>query len=109
MRDHRHDLAAWRAERTAPPCEGWRDAFGWEEPLDKTGVEAEAWSLLKQLLAFEPDQRPSAAEALLGHYLNINCAEGEVPVPAARPWTLDALVGRGATIYADDCAVDFDE
>ena len=109
VREHRHDLVAWRALRAAPPCDGWAAAFGWSPPTDGVigadGRHAAAWELLTELLAYDPGQRPSAAEALLGRYLNIDCAESEVPVPAARPWTLDALVSRGATLQADECQV----
>ena len=70
----------------------------------------EAWQLLTRLLAYEPESRPSAAEALIGRYLNSDCAAGEVPTTAPAPWTLRALVlAAGARqperLAADECAV----
>ena len=49
------------------------------------------WQLLTRLLALDPASRPSAAEALLGRYLNSDCTEGELPVTAPEPWTLEGL------------------
>ena len=59
------------------------------------GEETEArraWELLASLIAFDPAQRPTAASALLGPYLNSDCGTSEAPRPAAEPWTVEATV-----------------
>ena len=87
--------------------EGDRDAMG--GTMGGTSEEL-AWELLTSLLDNDSTRRPSAAEALLGRYLNVECTEAELPTPPPEPWTLEALVGAtGAgpprTLVADDCAV----
>ena len=64
------------------------------------------------MLAFDPADRPSAAEALTLPYLDAACS-GDAPLaPAAPPWTLEALaragtpVVEGPRLYADDCELD---
>ena len=106
LRDLRHDPDAWllRAAAQAPAnadgsgvdCslpDGWEAAFG---PALAEPPSA-AWALLRQLVAFEPSQRISAAEALVGRYLNADCSVAVGPeIAAPRPWSLEALsaVGR---------------
>jgi len=68
------------------------------------------WELLASMLALDPARRPSAAAALLGPYLNEHCAQPELPMPAAEPWTLEALIsaaGAGAprTLAAEECSL----
>jgi len=69
-----------------------------DELQTSTGrVEDEpAWRLLTSLLSRDPSRRPSAAEALLGPYLNSDCGAAKLPLPAAEPWTLEALRGAAA-------------
>ena len=66
------------------------------------------------MLAFDPEGRPSAAEALRGPFLNRFCDAELVPPPPARPWTLQALQalhGAGSgTVERDECLLpDADE
>ena len=106
LRRHRHEPQAWR--RACTPPEGWEAVFG-----EATSEQRYAWELLVSLLAYEPSDRPSAAEALIGPYLNFDCSTGEAPLPAPQPWTLEGLfssagefagTGSGArTIVADEC------
>lgn len=69
-----------------------------------------AWQLLTALLALEPECRPSAAEALLGSYLNSDCTEGELPASAPEPWTFEGLLSAtGAQptrwLVSDECSL----
>lgn len=58
---------------------------------DRLQEQDQAWQLLTQLMALDPERRPSAAEALLGSYLNSDCSEAEVLTSAPEPWTLRGL------------------
>jgi len=108
LRQHRHDPHAWwQAADEAP--DGWELAFG---PLARRGALAtpeqrELWELLCQMLAFDPSERPSAAEVLVGPFLNADCEAGGVPLPPPRPWTWQALVvARGeAEAVSEECAL----
>ena len=124
LRDHSHDPHAWRrtveaADADAPPLpSGFGEAFGIGDatPLTGTGETGEAstaqaslaWDLLTRLLAFEPSERPSAADVLVGPYLNEHC-DTEAPRHAAAPWTLESLVSPAGAhrppIVSDECAV----
>ena len=73
-----------------------------------------AWDLLTRLLSLDPARRPGAAESLLGPYLNSECTEGELPMPAAEPWSLEALMGAAGAgsprvLAADECALPAEE
>ena len=52
-----------------------------------------AWDLLTSLLDSDGAKRPSAAEALLGRYLNKECLAEDLPMSPPEPWTLEGLVG----------------
>lgn len=108
----RHDLGAWRA--TWPygvsPLDGWQESvFGAaaSAPLGSEFEHEHAWQLLAALLAIEPSERATAAEALLSPYLNADCSIGSAPMPAPRPWTFEALVAQtGAAprrLVSDEC------
>jgi len=44
------------------------------------------------MLAFDPADRPAAAEARMGPYLNRDCSQEEgVRLPAPKPWTYEAV------------------
>ena len=126
LKAHKHDAHSWRRAAAAPPADEWFDAFGWKADAANaalTGGDGKlasdrnaeaaardhAWELLTGLLAFDPASRPSAAQALIGPYLNNDCSAGEVSLPAARPWTLEAVVSAAAaeprTVSADECAL----
>ena len=102
----------WRAAR---PLRQWRRVFRIfrKRPTAEGGEGGEqerAWQLLTSLLELDPSRRPSAAEALLGKYLNYECSEAEMPMSAPEPWTIEALVGSvGAApprvMAADECAL----
>jgi len=82
----------------------WRDAH-----IHRDGLEQEhAWQLLAGLMNIDPEHRTSAAEALLGSYLNSDCTEGELPVTAPEPWTLAGLlsatgVAPAQTLVTERC------
>ena len=66
--------------------------------------------LLTQLIDFDPERRPSAAEALLGSYLNSDCSEAEVLTSAPEPWTLRGLgsalgVVAPGRLVSEECAL----
>ena len=74
---------------------------------------------MTSLLAYDPLQRPSAAEALLGSYLNFDCSTGGAPLPAPQPWTLEGLFvnagelagspGHKRQLVAEECVLHDDE
>ena len=128
LKGHHHDLRAWHAHAAAagtlPP--GWSRAFAsagpHEDARHHAGEEhrelgdAEplqrqlAWDLLSSLLAVEPAERPSAAEALIGPFLNAECELDGESAPAPRPWTLEALVASTlsappARLVAEQCVL----
>ena len=117
-------------EATLPA--GWEAAFGTsgrsggETPRDRPGDRA--WELLTQLIALDPAQRPTAAEALLSPFLNADCSTNEVAMPAREPWSVEATLeaaikavnealggGRGKrnqqldrrVLEADECALPY--
>ena len=127
LKEHRHDPHAWRDAADAPPAEGFVEVFGWKgdgdngdagdngmgmsSGNDDAAWERErAWELLTRMLAYNPSERPGAAEALVGPYINRDCKEGELPMPAAEPWSLEGLAAMaGASprrvVEADECVV----
>lgn len=111
FKDHRHDLVEWRKATATPPGPGWEEAFGWdfskEQKEQFSEKQEEAWRMLTAMLAFDPAQRPSAAEVLLGEYVNSDCSEDEVALPALEPWTLKALanIGTTRTLVPESCKV----
>jgi len=122
FRDSSHDLYAWRRASASPPA-GWEETFGWRgdeaqlkavtDEVDEVdeymlGEEERAWRLLTVMLALDPAKRPSAAEALLGPYLNSDCSLTEVELPALEAWSLEALANIGAppkTLAAEYCVI----
>ena len=86
---------------------GWEAAFGRRRPRQQGGGQEEeaawdadtvrqerAWELLCGLIAYDPAARPTAAEALLGPYLNADCETHEVLLPAREPWTIEAALAQ---------------
>lgn len=78
----------------------------------KGGDQELAWRLLTSLLDCDSGRRPSAAEALLGRYLNADCSEAALPTAAPEPWTIEALLSASGArpsaslaVAADECAV----
>ena len=66
------------------------------------------------MIAYVPAERPSAAEALVGPFINAACT-GEPPLaPAPQPWTLEALSNAGAPVAehrrltVDECPLEDD-
>lgn len=79
-------------------------------PRGTVHEQEQAWQLLTQLMATDPERRPSAAEALLGSYLNSDCSEIEVPVSAPEAWTLEGLksamgLGGHKVRVSEECAL----
>mmetsp|Transcript_142162 Transcript_142162/g.250773 ORF Transcript_142162/g.250773 Transcript_142162/m.250773 type:complete len:478 (-) Transcript_142162:423-1856(-) len=119
LRDHDHNPGAWRRNADASPGPGWEATFGWpgqeavagnEDEVDEAdlGAEQHAWRLLTSMLDFDPAQRPTAAAALLGPYLNADCSAEEVPLPALEPWSLEALLNIGSPsrkLEAEQCTI----
>ena len=136
LKAHEHDPEAWKAACTdprasgcaVPAADGFGDVYGWAPPRDEHSFpkpghtptsgegreqlgrqQTDAWQLLTRLLSLDPARRPSAAEALLGHYLNRDCTAGELPLPAPEPWTLEAVAaatGAGpARLVSEECPV----
>ena len=82
VKDEKHDLEAWQesiADNKLP--EGWEEFFECDDGRM-------AWSLLCKMLKYDPGQRPTAADLLLGNYLNPTCQEEAQPEPPPIPWSL---------------------
>lgn len=113
-------------ECAVPATAGFAQTFGWrahgsthafdgEQASHSDGVSEDAWQLLMSMVDLDPQERPSAADALLGRYLNCDCTAGEVPLPAPDPWTLDGLEALVSPMparrraSADECSLHADE
>jgi serine/threonine protein kinase len=82
VKDKKHDLQAWKeniANNKLP--EGWEEFFECDDGR-------KAWSLLRKMLKYDPSQRPTAADLLLGNYLNPTCQEEAQPEPPPVPWSI---------------------
>lgn len=114
LRDFDHDPFAWRDNPATVPPEGWEAIFGWRSgPVEAETLADRAWDLLTQLIAFDPSKRLTAASALLGPYLNSDCATQEALLPAAEPWTLQGAVevlgGPHGVLEAEGCALPLED
>jgi serine/threonine protein kinase len=103
LKSYMHDPRAWHAGTAALP-----EGFDREFDADGPNHRQQAWDLLCSLLTFNPTDRPCAADALLGDYLNSDCFSLTVPLPAPRPWTLEAAMTKALDsppkhLDADEC------
>ena len=83
IRDKQHDLEAWHEDAVLSQDlpEGWEVFFACAEGR-------EACRLLKAMLQYEPVNRPTATDALMGTYLNPLCSGQHLPEPPPVPWSL---------------------
>lgn len=97
----------FRRPRSASPT---RQSKAASEGGGGDATETLAWDLLTSLLDSDGAKRPSAAEALLGRYLNEDCLAEDLPMSPPEPWTLEGLVGATGAgpprrVAADACQV----
>jgi serine/threonine protein kinase len=97
----RHELEAQRDDLRAWRAAGQGEDWGWDPA---------AWDLLAGLLEVDPAKRLSAAEALVGPYLNADCSDPGEQLPPAAPWTWERFatetgVWRPALATADECVL----
>lgn len=84
IREERHVLEAWQEKAVLSQNlpEGWEAFFACAEGR-------EACRLLKAMLQYEPVDRPTATDALMGPYLNPSCSrQNSLPEPPPVPWSL---------------------
>ncbi|KAL9189274.1 hypothetical protein ACHAXT_011764 [Thalassiosira profunda] len=91
VRDFSHCLISWEeyaALHESLPF-GWNSLFG----TSRRGIQA--LRLLSNLMDYHPEQRMSAAEALVGPYLNPGCdAEPPPELPPAMPFSITSHLQR---------------
>ncbi|KAL7535390.1 hypothetical protein ACHAXR_006459 [Thalassiosira sp. AJA248-18] len=91
VRDYGHNLVAWEeyaALHNSLPY-GWESLFG----SSRQGIQA--LRLLSNMMSYYPDRRMSAAEALVGSYLNPSCdAEPPPELPPAMPFSIMSHIQR---------------
>jgi serine/threonine protein kinase len=125
QQDERLPPERLQEECAVPMTESFEKVFGWHAPRPEQianrapnvaagGAHASdsalAWELLTGMLNSDGTKRPSAAEALIGRYLNEDCMQEELSMPPPEPWTIEGLLGAlgaGTTrrAVADECAV----
>ena len=91
VRDYGHNLVSWEEYATLHselPI-GWDSLFG----SSRSGIQA--LRLLSNMMSYYPEQRQSAAEALVGPYLNGGCdAEPPPELPPAAPFSIMSHIQR---------------
>ena len=91
VRNFGHDLVAWEeyaALHDSLP-RGWDDLFG----SSRRGIRA--LRLLSNMMGYDPKCRTSAAEALVGPYLNPGCDADPPPeLPPAMPYSIMSHIQR---------------
>jgi serine/threonine protein kinase len=91
VRNFGHNLAAWEEYATLHNSlpHGWDDLFG----SSRRGIHA--LRLLSNMMSYSPGCRMSAAEALVGPYLNPDCeAEPPPDLPPAMPYSIMSHIQR---------------
>ena len=100
-----HAFAEWHRAASAADSlpAGWGDVFRGDDQ------SARLLELLAELLHLDASRRPSAAAALMGSYLNNQCSMEPLPLPPARPWSLEALqrIPQGEQVVgAEECELE---
>lgn len=91
VRNFGHNLVAWEEYATLHNTlpRGWDSLFG----SSRQGIKA--LRLLSNMMSYSPDNRMSAAEALVGPYLNPGCdAEPPPELPPAMPFSIMSHIQR---------------
>jgi len=91
VRDFGHNLISWEEYATLHNSlpYGWDSLFG----TSRQGIQA--LRLLSNMMSYYPEQRMSAAEALVGPYLNPGCdAEPPPELPPAMPFSIMSHIQR---------------
>jgi serine/threonine protein kinase len=95
VKHENHDLEAWQKNialslsdnnnnnnnNNSKLPEGWEEFFECDDGR-------KAWSLLCKMLKYNPSERPTAADLLLGNYLNPTCQEEAQSEPPPVPWSI---------------------
>lgn len=91
VRNFGHNLIAWEEYATLHNSlpNGWDSLFG----SSRHGIQA--LRLLSNMMSYDPGSRISAAEALIGEYLNPGCdAEPPPELPPAMPYSIMSHIQR---------------
>jgi len=89
VKDENHDLDAWQ-KKYMPLSDDKETIPDGLEEFFKCDEGRKAWRLLCKMLDYDPSQRPTAADALLGTYLNPTCQEEAQSEPPPVPWSLSS-------------------
>ena len=128
VKNYQHNLTAWDEAHYTEDEDDSNDKDtttkkqlvfpeGWTEFFDVESDEGQkAWSLLVRMLHYTPKVRPTAADALLGAYLNPTCRDAlHFPEPPPVPWSLTshleslAVMQHGRPIEEFECLLDEDD
>lgn len=106
IRNFGHNLVAWEEYATLHNSlpHGWDSLFG----SSRQGIQA--LRLLSNMMSYSPDIRMSAAEALVGQYLNPGCdAEPPPELPPAMPFSIMSHIQRWKTdkeVHGGECQLE---
>ena len=106
VRNFGHDLISWEEYATLHNSlpYGWDSLFG----SSRHGIQA--LRLLSNMMSYSPSNRMSAAEALIGPYLNPDCdAESPPDLPPAMPFSVISHIQRwkkDRQVHDGECRLD---
>jgi len=106
IRNYGHNLVAWEEYATLHNSlpNGWDSLFG----SSRQGIQA--LRLLSNMMSYSPVNRMSAAEALIGPYLNPGCdAEPPPELPPAMPFSIMSHIQRWKTdkeVHDGECRLE---
>lgn len=91
VRDYGHNIVAWEEYATLHNSL----PFGWDSLFGTSRQGIQALRLLSNMMSYYPEHRMSAAEALVGSYLNPGCdAEPPPELPPAMPFSIMSHIQR---------------
>lgn len=106
VRNFGHNLMAWEEYATLHNSlpYGWDSLFG----SSRHGIKA--LRLLSNMMSYNPGNRISAAEALIGDYLNPGCDAAPPPeLPPAMPFSIMSHIQRwkkGKEVHGEECQLE---
>ena len=90
VRDFGHNLVSWEEWATLHNSL----PYGWNSLFGKSRQGIQSLRLLSNMMSYNPENRISASEALLGHYLNPGCDVEAPELPPAMPWSIMSHIQR---------------